>query len=921
MTGGGSAARRPTRLRQSWRWLAEHCSCGLTPGSACRRSSASRRRPPPALVAARIEAREPARRHRPRPVRPRRLGRARRDRRASARGSASRAPPLDRLLAEIVLRPPDLRHLDAAVQALAASARRESSLKTSITDRYASRCATCERPVTLDEITWSAESDRARTAGRIGPQPTRKHYRCPVCRDQLGGGEQRQAPLDANDLRLALDRDDDERPGAPARPVPRPRGRRVAGRRAARPPHAAPAVGARRDPRADRGRPPRGLDRGGAPARDPPRARARRAGSRRHRGASPRCGSPAATSACPGGAHWRERNPWLAFEDGVRLVRGFVQRLESGAWGPVPARLGDDLRSLVEGSATAMLKQGTSGGARRARSSRPRASRETRAPAADPARPRHAAAAPGRGAARLGLPRDGVGARPRGRRDAAARAAVRARGPPVVGLAGGRRHPGAARRRADHGPRRPGRVPARGRRPGDPRRQRPRRRRRRLPRSRARGCPRPGRETGGVVELVPPGLGRGPGRRRGPARTSRCRRSRAAPATRTSCAPSACSRRPERDRRRRRSPREDAARAVVDAAVDVLKLRGEPVSFGGLLGEILVGLDRAGHLRRLVRPPAPPEDAARRDGNAAAARARRSRRRPRRAAARPRPRRPRRRPRAGGSCGSARTAGGSGERADREAAAAPLADRVEWAVYSLLSTAGPLSEAAFLDRIAGLFIGPDLPDEALVRACLDSYRSLASTQDDLVTTDDLTRRSQEHGELIADDRRARPPAGLLVLDRRAGSSGARSAASRCGTGSTTASSPARRTSAGSAARTSRTSTSSGTSAGARRSCGRSSGRRCSATPCSAPRADAARRAPRPVPRRAARARGAGAPQARAVARCSATELETGDWHILKANHLRDWASHEEVALADMEGLLGLDPAVERTGDQLALFGG
>jgi hypothetical protein len=48
-----------------------------------------------------------------------------------------------------------------------------------------------------------------------------------------------------------------------------------------------------------------------------------------------------------------------------------------------------------------------------------------------------------------------------------------------------------------------------------------------------------------------------------------------------------------------------------------------------------------------------------------------------------------------------------GERADREAAAAPLADRVEWAVYSLLSTAGPLSESAFLDRIAGLFIGPD----------------------------------------------------------------------------------------------------------------------------------------------------------------------------------------------------------------------
>ena len=53
----------------------------------------------------------------------------------------------------------------------------------------------------------------------------------------------------------------------------------------------------------------------------------------------------------------------------------------------------------------------------------------------------------------------------------------------------------------------------------------------------------------------------------------------------------------------------------------------------------------------------------------------------------------------------------------------PLADRVEWAVYSLLSTAGPLSEPQFLERIANLFTGPDLPDEALVRACLESYRA------------------------------------------------------------------------------------------------------------------------------------------------------------------------------------------------------
>jgi hypothetical protein len=50
-------------------------------------------------------------------------------------------------------------------------------------------------------------------------------------------------------------------------------------------------------------------------------------------------------------------------------------------------------------------------------------------------------------------------------------------------------------------------------------------------------------------------------------------------------------------------------------------------------------------------------------------------------------------------------------------------------------------------------------------------------------------------------------------------------------------------------------------------------------------------------------------------------LDEGGWHLVKANHLREWASHEAVSLDDLEPLLGLDPAVERTGDQLSLFGG
>ena len=48
------------------------------------------------------------------------------------------------------------------------------------------------------------------------------------------------------------------------------------------------------------------------------------------------------------------------------------------------------------------------------------------------------------------------------------------------------------------------------------------------------------------------------------------------------------------------------------------------------------------------------------------------------------------------------------------------------------STAGPIPEAAFHERIASLFVGHDLPDEGLVRACLESYRSMASTPDGLI---------------------------------------------------------------------------------------------------------------------------------------------------------------------------------------------
>ncbi len=308
----------------------------------------------------------------------------------------------------------------------------------------------------------------------------------------------------------------------------------------------------------------------------------------------------------PGGAHWRERNPWLAFEDGVRLVRGFVQRLESGAWGPVPARLGEDLRGLVEGSATAVLKQGTSAalGALQLEAShlhglgvRPRVRLVLGVPPVRPVADRlawayHATAwVLGReAAATLPLePLFGPAVRPSWAWQAATVTRALRAVEPVLGrdarvvflLEGDSPESLVATVlggvTADY----------------------------RLAVAR---LPESGREAGGLVELVPPGSGAVPG---GP-------RTRAnvalppvpggagdpdlAPADRL-FAP------PERLVNAPFSP-DDAARAVVDAAVDVLKLRGEPVSVGGLLGEILVGLDRAGHLRRLVRPPAPPEEGA-----------------------------------------------------------------------------------------------------------------------------------------------------------------------------------------------------------------------------------------------------------------------------------------------------------------------
>jgi hypothetical protein len=83
-----------------------------------------------------------------------------------------------------------------------------------------------------------------------------------------------------------------------------------------------------------------------------------------------------------------------------------------------------------------------------------------------------------------------------------------------------------------------------------------------------------------------------------------------------------------------------------------------------------------------------------------------------------------------------------------EIAEQPLADRVEWATWSILSTAGRIDEAGFFDRIYRLFPGLQAPDEELVRACLASYATHGE-RGSLATEDDLAGRSADHARTIA----------------------------------------------------------------------------------------------------------------------------------------------------------------------------
>jgi hypothetical protein len=695
--------------------------------------------------------------------------------------------PLTRLLADLVLRPPDVRHIDAAFQAMSASPRGETSLRLAIADLFASRCATCGRQLIVDEVIWEEAVDGS------GPRPISKHYRCAVCRDQQGGGEQRQAPLDDADFAKTKNvAGADAARATLADRFPVPEGaeglaNEVLGLHTDRQLVALAAILERIE-----------VDLRAAPIEAALRlavlhavlpssrlaAHPGRVGTLRIAGGHVR---PPTSGA------WRERNPWLAFEDGIRLVRGFIQRLEGGPIGSLQARIGDDIRSLADGPASVVLRLASPSSLRALANEARDVARGSVRPsvrlvlAQPPARPSQERVALSFLATGWALGRDAVSSLPL---EALLGSSLRAPwGWQATSL---RRSLEAIEPLIDRG----GRVvllleaagpeglvaavlggAGAGFRLGSAR------------------LGEPDEDHGGVVELIPPGGGMPP-----------------APRTRANVSlppvpggsgdPESVPGRglfapPERYDARPFSA-VDAGRVVTETAVEVLRARGEPARTERLFGDILVGLDRSGLLRRLVdtdegRGPTPRSDApptpdpapsetsptgvpplTREHWRGGPQPETHAASYPQSVAAPP-----------GGSIGHMRGPGRDqprpdqverlvalirdelakpnqrrlveiepgrwwlASREDRAGAATPLADRVEWAVYSLLSTAGTLSETAFFERIASLFTGHDLPDEALVRACLASYRSRASTDDRILTAEDLLRRSHEHSELLA----------------------------------------------------------------------------------------------------------------------------------------------------------------------------
>jgi len=665
--------------------------------------------------------------------------------------------PLTRLLADVVVRPPDLRHLDAAFQGVGSAPLGTSSLRTWITERFATRCPTCGRTLALEELTWEPP------AAGVEAVPIRRAFRCAACLDRRGrGNELRHAPPEAADLELAgafsLDESVREElrrrfpahgTGAEALPDA------LLGLHSQRQLGALHAILARIDGDLRASQVTSALRLAFMHAVFPAsrlNAYPGRAGSIRITGGHLRA---------PSSPGWRERNPWLAFEEGYALVRGFVQTLDNGPLVAVQGRLVDRLDGLVESAPMISLRVSGPDAMERL------AAEGAALPPAERARvrlvvgqlpvewtpPRLSEAyvlsgwclgseavrllplgplfdVDARPPARAALLRAGLEAvAPALAADGRAIILLEPDGPP--GLAGAALAASSAGWRV---------VDAR--------------------------LAEPGARTGGSIELVAPTGRLGPG--------PRTRANRALPPAPGGAgdpasvpgrgifgAPEAID--------GRFSPAE-ATRAVTETAVAVLQARGEPAERDRLLGPILVALDRCGQLRRFATAAVEASPASVDPGAGATAGGVQAVPAAGAAPADSVAAEPRSRAVPGAAAVSALLDLVEGELLrpdqrrlapsdegrlwlvdprDESAAAAPLGDRLEWALFSLLATEAAASEAALREGIASMFAGPDTPDPWLVDGCLKSYAEPGIGRPRLAAIDHLQRRTEEHTATIA----------------------------------------------------------------------------------------------------------------------------------------------------------------------------
>ena len=689
---------------------------------------------------------------------------------------------LTRLLADVALRPPDVRQLEVAAHTIGAGPMGDSSVKRTIDALFASTCPNCGRSVALESLVWETTGGTTRA--------TRREYRCPTCNDQIGGRELRHASPEQGDLDLSIAIEprgpvwDSLRKRFPVPPPDHPLPDQLLALHSPRQLVGLQAI----------------LERIEAESGPSPIVSALRLAFLQTVMVAGRLNSNPGRVAPvhisrgalrpPSGRRWRERNPWLAFEEAVRHVRGFVQDLDSGSTRGAAARLGADLVALEEGTSNVTVAElGQSSlrrlalhGERVSRSGAPSRIRLLLCQAPLPWTPDRLATAYhatawvlGAGAA-SNLPFEALFgpplrhsepgqpgpnpdtdqlARSLARSLAVAAPALAQSGRAVVlldtsepealtaaalgGAAAGYRLVEARLHRGDDAsPAVAVFVPPTGvMAPG--------------PRTRA-NRPLPPITGGAGDPGTIPGLGVFSGPQKldeGPFRESA------------------------------------ASQVVTETTVELLKARGEPGSFDHLFGDLLVGLDRSGQLARLARHYRPHHPEGGWDAwlNEAVPLTRAPEARPSkppieivadRTVEPPTPPVVEAATSAPTGAGAdpveqlvgvvrAELARATNRRVkeiepghywlasdeDRTGIAPPLADRVEWAVFGLLSSARSLPETTVLDRTAGIFPGNEAPDGALLSACIQSYSAPESTPQAVVCADRLEARSAGHDAMIA----------------------------------------------------------------------------------------------------------------------------------------------------------------------------